>query len=121
MFFAVRSGGILNVNMNDLEIEIQNLLKNPETKAFIELLVGSLLGRNLDQLENRELQIATCLGIFEKYILEYIETKHNKKLSFQLQNTSEANNFFTKFQELGEVYDEAYKAFFNDLKIHWQS
>lgn len=107
--------------MNDLEIEIQNLLKNPETKAFIELLVGSLLGRNLDQLENRELQIATCLGIFEKYILEYIETKHNKKLSFQLQNTSEANNFFTKFQELGEVYDEAYKAFFNDLKIHWQS
>jgi hypothetical protein len=107
--------------MNSLEIDIQTLLKNPENKAFIELLVGSLLGKNLDELENRDLQITSCLGIFEKYILEYIETKHNKKLSFQLQNTSSENNFFAKFQELGEVYDEAYKAFFNDLKIHWQS
>jgi hypothetical protein len=83
--------------------------------------VKSLLGKNLSEIEDKDQQIINCLNIFEKYILEYIETKHNKKLSFQLQNTSPENNFFAKFEELGEVYDEAYKAFFNDLKIHWQS
>ena len=109
----------VNTSTPRADIDLSELLSNPQTRDVVEILVTSLLGKNLAQTTKTE--TINCLNIFRAYILEYIETKYNKKLSFQLQNTSQNNNFFSKFEELGEAYYEAYKAFFEDLKIHWQS
>jgi|688.fasta_scaffold156325_1 hypothetical protein len=90
------------------------------TFSFLNTLVSAMLGYTiLDIPENdREDIIKQCTQIFSDYIFNFVEIKYGKTESLRIKAAQKYQdaNMFNKFQELGEIFEEAFGSFIENLQ-----
>jgi hypothetical protein len=93
------------------------------TLAFLNTLVMAILGYSINDIpeDKKQSTILECVTIFNEFITSFVEIKYGKVEATRLKA---AQNFqdpkiFTKFAELGDIYEEAYTAFTKFLSNRW--
>lgn len=90
-----------------------------EVGEFVEALVLAITGFKIEEIpeDKRDEIVTDCIELFTKFILEYVETNYEKKDSLRLKAGYETGeDVFTKFPDLKEKYEAAYKAFIEMLE-----
>lgn len=103
-----------NQNFNNLDSKTQE-----EVGEFVEALVLAITGFKLEEIpeEKREEIVSDCIELFTKFILEYVEVNYSKKDALRLKAGYETGeDVFTRFPDLKEKYETAYKAFIEMLE-----
>lgn len=90
------------------------------TFSFLNTLVSAMLGYTiLDIPENdREDIIKQCVNIFSDYIFNFVEIKYGKTESLRIKAAQKYQdaNMFSKFKELGGIFEEAFESFIQNLQ-----
>jgi hypothetical protein len=103
---------------------IQNTLQNQDEKemlGMLDLLVASITGKHIDEYQEDEIEevVNTCKDYFMAWIEYYVAKKYGKRDSLRLKAiyaTGGGLAVFDKFGDLGTKFDEAWDAFFENIK-----
>ena len=115
-------------NIQAAQTEAQQILASlsnddKEYLNFINTLVAAITGLSLLDIaeQQRDSTIEKCITIFSDFIVDYVKTKYGEKEAMRLKSAQmfTGENVFAKFQELGEMFDEAYQVFLETLKTSW--
>lgn len=100
---------------------------NPETQetlTFVNNLVTAILGYSIVDIEEtkREEVVKECIQIFSDYLISYTEIKYGKTASIRLKASQVYNDVsvFSKFGEMGSIFEDAYGSFLEFLSARWQ-
>ncbi|MEI6728926.1 MAG: hypothetical protein WCK98_04755 [bacterium] len=90
-------------------------------EEFIKNLVTAITGYKLEEissLEERKKVIYECVELYQNFIIDYVKETYGPKDAARLKaNKQFANqNVFTKFPDLADKTQDAFKAFIQTLK-----
>ena len=103
----------MNPNLPQVEADNNTLL-------FLEGLVLAITGYSISEIPVQQSPqiIQDCINCFVTFVIEFSENKFGKKEAIRLRAAQQfaGEDIFSKFNELGHVFDEAFDAFINLLK-----
>ncbi len=99
-----------------------------EQKDYLSMLDGlvmSIVGVGILDLPEKEREniVEECLDYFARWIEDYVERKYSKKDAMRVKAARMASNdtdVFSKYEDLGPKFDEAWSAFFTEREKEWQ-
>jgi hypothetical protein len=107
------------------QILSQENLSDQELALFVNNLVMAILGYSILDIEEDKRQevIDDCIKIFSDYIVSYTEIKYGKTEATRLKASQVYNDpkIFTRFAQLGSIFDEAYNSFLEFLSQRLES
>lgn len=87
-------------------------------------LVLSLTGLSIDQIpeDKRDEIVNTCIEYFTKWIELYMTKNFDKKDAIRIHaisSSGKSDEIFEKFSDLGDKFDTAWEAFFQEQNQKW--
>jgi hypothetical protein len=93
-----------------------------ELYLFLDSLTMAITGYSLSTIpeEKREEILDDCIKLFENFILQYTKAKYGTKDYIRIKSSLQFSgiDIFTKFEDLGPKFDDAYQTFINQLEIN---